>query len=57
MVGGNFTPLLLAFLINNLETVKAVTLVFCSIQQLYIRDIRGKFGIPNLPQSPDFVKT
>ena len=56
MVGGNFTPLLLAFL-NNLETVKAVTLVFCSIQQLYIRDIRGKFGIPNLPQSPDFVKT
>ena len=47
MVGGNFTPLLLAFL-NNLETVKAVTLVFCSIQQLYIRDIRGKFGIPKL---------
>ena len=56
VVGGNFTPFLLAFL-NNLETVKAVTLAFCSIQQLYIRDIRGKFGIPNLPQSPDFVKT
>ena len=33
--------------------VKAVTLVFCSIQQNFIREIRAKFGIPNLPQSPD----
>ena len=33
--------------------VKAVTLAFCSIKQDFIRDIRAKFGIPNLPQSSD----
>ena len=33
--------------------VKAVTLVFCSIQQHFVRDIRTKFGIPILPQSSD----
>ena len=38
--------------LNNSETVKAVTLVFCSIQLLFIRDIRAKFGNPNLCQSP-----
>ena len=32
--------------------VGAVTLVFCSIQLLFIRDIRAKFGNPNLCQSP-----
>ena len=35
------------------ETVKAVTLAFCSIQWIFIRDIRAKFGIPNLSQSSD----
>ena len=39
--------------LNNTETVKAVTLAFCSIQLLFIRDIRAKFGNPNLRQSPD----
>ena len=41
------------FSLNNPETVQAVTLPFCSFQQLFIRDICAKFGIPNLPQSPD----
>ena len=35
------------------ETVKAVTVAFCSIQWIFIRDICAKFGIPNLSQSPD----
>ena len=39
--------------LNNSETVKAVTLEFCNIQQHFIRDIRPKFGIPNSPQSAD----
>ena len=38
---------------NNSETVKSVTLAFCSIQQHFIRDIRAKFGIPNSLESPD----
>ena len=29
--------------------VKAVNLVFCSIREHFIRDIRAKFGISNLP--------
>ena len=33
--------------------VKAVTLAFSSIQYYFIRNIRAKFGIPNLPQYPD----
>ena len=33
--------------------MKAVNLAFCSIQQLFIKNICDKFGIPNLPQSPD----
>ena len=41
------------FSLNNSKTVNAVTLEFCSIQQHAIRDIRAKFGIHNLPQSPD----
>ena len=40
------------FSLNNWESVKAVTLTFCSIQQLFIRDIRAKIGIANSPQSP-----
>ena len=49
--GGNFTPGWFSF--NNSETVKAVTLTFCSIQYHFITDIRAKFGIPNFPQSSD----
>ena len=41
------------FSLNNSETVKDVTLAFCSIQKLFIKDICVKFGIPNSPQSPD----
>ena len=41
------------FFLNNSETVKAVTLVFCSVQQHFIRDICAKFGIPNFSQSLD----
>ena len=40
------------FSLNNSEIVKAKTLVFCSIQWHFIRDIGAKFGIPNLSQSP-----
>ena len=39
--------------LNNSETVKAVTLAFCSIHYNFIRDIPAKFGIPNFTQSPD----
>ena len=53
LVGENFKPLAYWFSLNNSETIKAVTLAFCSIQQHFIRDIRDKFGIPNSPQSPD----
>ena len=49
--GVNFTPCW--FSLNNSETAKAVTLTFCSIQQHFIRNILSKFGIHNLPQSPD----
>ena len=41
------------FSLNNSETVTAVNLAFCSIQSHFIKDVRGKCGIPNLPQSPD----
>ena len=41
------------FSLDNSETVKAVTLPFCSIQKHFIRDFCTKFGIPNSPQSPD----
>ena len=41
------------FYLSNSETVKAVTLVFCSIQNHFIRDIRAKFRISNSLQSPD----
>ena len=34
------------FSFNNSETVKAVTLAFCSIQYHFIRDYGAKFGIP-----------
>ena len=32
--------------------VKAVTLVFYSIQEYFIRDVRAKFDIPDLAKSP-----
>ena len=35
---------------------KAVTLVFCIIQLHFIRNIRAKFSIHNLPQPPDIWK-
>ena len=40
------------FSLNVSETAKAVTVLFCSIQLHFIRDVRVKFGISNLPQSP-----
>ena len=40
------------FSLNKSETVKAVTLAFCSIQQHFIKDICVIFGISNSPQSP-----
>ena len=36
------------FSLNNSETLKAVTLAFCSIQWHFIRDIRSKFHISSL---------
>ena len=59
LVGGrdNFTFSHYWFFLSNSETVKAVTLLFCSIQQHFIRNIPAKFGISNLPQSPDFWGT
>ena len=45
---------LLLVVLNNSEMVKAVTLVFFSIQNFFIRNIRTKYGIPNSSQSPDF---
>ena len=47
----NFNPCW--FSLNNSEKVKAVTLAFWSKQQNFNRDVRAKFGIPNLTQSPD----
>ena len=47
---------LLLVVLNNSEMVKAVNLVFYSIENLFIRKIRTEFGIPNSSQSPDFVE-
>ena len=41
------------FFLNNLETVKTITLAFCSIQKHFIGTISAKFGIPSSSQSPD----
>ena len=49
--GGSILPLCWLSL-DKSETVKAVNLAFGSIQQLFIRYIRAKVGISNLPQSP-----
>ena len=49
--GGDFTYC--SFSLNNSEKVKALTLVFCSIQKQFIRNIGAKFGIPNLRLSLD----
>ena len=51
-MGDNFTTPCWFFL-NNSETVKAVTVEFCSIQYHLIKDICAKFGISKLPQSLD----
>ena len=40
------------FSLKNSEMKKAVTLVFCSIQYHFIRDIRASLGILNSPQCP-----
>ena len=53
--GWNFTPCCW-FSLYNSERVKAVTLAFFRIQRRFSRDILAKFGIPNLPQSPDIVQ-
>ena len=55
-VGGwrvNLPPPPYFFSLNNSEMLKAATLVFRSILQHFLRDVRAKFGIPNLPQAPD----
>ena len=39
--------------LNNSKTIKAVPLLFCSIQQYFIKAIIAKFGIPKFSQSPD----
>ena len=52
-LGGNISthhPSLFSF--NKSEMVKAVILAFCSIKQLFIRDIHINIGIPNSLQSP-----
>ena len=55
--GGNFAPYW--FSLINSEMVKDVTLAFCSIQWVFIRDIRVKFGIRysaqfvDIRQNPD----
>ena len=54
-VEGNFTHHW--FCLNNSEKVKALTLAFCSIQKSFIKGIHYKFGVPNLPQSPDINQT
>ena len=41
------------FPLNNSETIKLVTLAFCSIQSRFIRDTRATFGIPYSPQYAD----
>ena len=41
------------FSLNNSETVKAVTVTFCSPQYHFIRDICARFDISNSSQSPD----
>ena len=41
------------FCLNNSETLKTVTLAFCSIQKHFIRNVHVKFGILYLPQFPD----
>ena len=50
-VRGSFTPCW--FSLSNSETVKAVIQAICRIQQLFIRNIHAKFGIPNSPQPLD----
>ena len=45
------------FSLNNSETVKAVILVFCSIQWHFIENTRVKFGILDWPLSLDIGKS
>ena len=44
------------FSLNNSKMVKAVTLVFCSIQELFIRDIGSKSFTPNSPHSDNIAQ-
>ena len=41
------------FCLNNSDTVKAVTLAFCSIQSNFVGDVLDNFGIHYFSQSPD----
>ena len=50
---GVIFPLHCWFSFNYSETVKAITLEICGIQELFIRNIWAKRGIPNFSQSPD----
>ena len=50
--GGNFTPLLCWYSLNNSETVKPVIMVFFRIQY-HFRAIHVKFGISNSSPSPN----
>ena len=51
--GGGFYPSCCWFFLNNSETLKAATLVFCSIQYHFVRQVRAKLGIHNSTQFPD----
>ena len=51
--GGGILPPPCWFSLNNSETVKAITLAFCSIQKYFIRNNHAKFDILNSSQSPD----
>ena len=52
-VGGVMLPPPSWSSLNNSKKIKAVTVAFWSIYYHLIRDIRAKFGIPNLSQSQD----
>ena len=51
----NFTTSPCWLFLNGSKTVNDATLAFRSIQH-FNRDIAAKFGVPNLPQSPDIGK-
>ena len=51
VIEGNFTHCW--FSLSNSEKVEALTLAFYSIRKSFIKGTRDKFGVPNLPKSPD----